>query len=156
MAADELLLQELVDYLQKFLIEKKSKWLEQHFELVHQTSFQSNAFSDLRRFCTDAMTKSPEKMLNSLNHASFPEESLISLIERDDLQMEEIQVWDHVLRWGLVRNPTLNPDPTTWSEDHFKTMETTLQHCLPLVKFFSLSSEEFFEKVHPYEKLLKP
>src|SRR6266498_2799987 len=34
-------------------------------------------------------------------------------------------------------------------------MEDTLQHCLPLIRFFSLSSEDFFQKVHPYKKLLK-
>src|SRR5438034_3195023 len=33
-------------------------------------------------------------------------------------------------------------------------MENTLQHCLPLIRFFSLSSEDFFQKVRPYEKLL--
>ncbi|GBC40697.2 BTB/POZ protein [Rhizophagus irregularis DAOM 181602=DAOM 197198] len=46
-------------------------------------------------------------------------------------------------------------DPTTWSDNDFKTMESTLQHCLPLVRFFSLSSEDFFKKVRPYKKLLK-
>ncbi|EXX62537.1 uncharacterized protein OCT59_025426 [Rhizophagus irregularis] len=39
LAADELLLQELVDYLQKYLIENKYEWMEQHFELIHRTSF---------------------------------------------------------------------------------------------------------------------
>ncbi|GBC39600.2 BTB/POZ protein [Rhizophagus irregularis DAOM 181602=DAOM 197198] len=34
-AADELLLQEIVEYLQNYLIENKSEWIEQHFEL-HQ------------------------------------------------------------------------------------------------------------------------
>ena len=35
----KLLLHELVDYLQTYLIENKADWLEQHFELIHQTSF---------------------------------------------------------------------------------------------------------------------
>uniref|UniRef100_U9SUV3 TLDc domain-containing protein n=1 Tax=Rhizophagus irregularis (strain DAOM 181602 / DAOM 197198 / MUCL 43194) TaxID=747089 RepID=U9SUV3_RHIID len=34
-------------------------------------------------------------------------------------------------------------------------MENTLQHYLPLIRFFSLSSDEFIQKVHPYKKLLK-
>ncbi|RGB40690.1 hypothetical protein C1646_380747 [Rhizophagus diaphanus] len=69
--------------------------------------------------------------------------------------MKEIEIWDHVLKWGLEKNPTLLPDPTTWSDDDFKMMENTLQHCLPLIRFFSLSSEDFFQKVRPYKKLLK-
>ncbi|GES93605.1 hypothetical protein GLOIN_2v1882540 [Rhizophagus clarus] len=104
-AANVLHLQELVDYLQKYLIENKSEWLEQHFG--------------------------------------------------DDLQMKEIEVWEHVLKWGLAQNPTLISDPNAWSDDDFRTMENTLQHCLPLVRFFSLSSVEFSQKVHPYKKLLK-
>jgi len=49
-AADKLLLQELVDSLQKYLIENKSEWMEQHFELTHQTCFQSNHLSELQQF----------------------------------------------------------------------------------------------------------
>ena len=33
-AADELELQELVDYLQNYLIENNSEWIEQHFEFT--------------------------------------------------------------------------------------------------------------------------
>jgi len=43
----------------------------------------------------------------------------------------------------------------TWSDNDFKMMKNTLQHCLPLIRFFSLSSEDFFQKVCPYKKLLK-
>ncbi|UZO09108.1 uncharacterized protein OCT59_029345 [Rhizophagus irregularis] len=34
-------------------------------------------------------------------------------------------------------------------------MKNTLQHCLPLIRFFSLSSEDFFQKVRPYKKFIK-
>ncbi|EXX51835.1 uncharacterized protein OCT59_005808 [Rhizophagus irregularis] len=153
-AADELLLHELVDYLQKYLIENKIEWMEQHFELIHRTSFQSNNLSELQQFCTDFMAKSPEKIFKSLDFTSLPEKSLISLIKRDDLQMKEIEVWKHVLKWGLAQNQTFISDPDTWTDENFKMMENTLQNCLPLVRFFSLSSKEFLHKVSPYKKLL--
>ena len=35
-AADVLCLQELIDYLQKYLIESKSEWMEEHFVITHQ------------------------------------------------------------------------------------------------------------------------
>jgi hypothetical protein len=69
--------------------------------------------------------------------------------------MKEIEVWEHVLKWGLGKNPKLLPDSTTWSDNDFKLMENTLQHCLPLIRFFNLSSKDFFQKVRPYKKLLK-
>ncbi|EXX62527.1 uncharacterized protein OCT59_025433 [Rhizophagus irregularis] len=154
-AAEELLLQELVDYLQKYFVENKSEWMEQHFELIHRTSFQSNSLLELQQFCTKFMANSPEKIFKSLDFTSLPEKSLVQLIKRDDLQMEEVDVWEHVLKWGLAQNPTLLPDPNTWSDDDFKKMENTLQHCLSLIRFFSLSSKEFLEKVRPYKSLLK-
>ncbi|GBC34404.2 hypothetical protein GLOIN_2v1884231 [Rhizophagus irregularis DAOM 181602=DAOM 197198] len=153
-AADELFLQELIDHLQKYLIENKPEWIGQHFELTHRTSFQSNSLLELQQFCTSFMAKSPDKIFKSLDFTSLPENSLISLIKRDDLQMREIEIWEHVLKWGLAQNPTLIPEPNTWSDNDFKTMENTLQHCLPLIRFFSLSSADFFQKVRPYKKIL--
>ncbi|EXX60368.1 uncharacterized protein OCT59_003278 [Rhizophagus irregularis] len=154
-AADELLLQEIVDYLQNYLIKNKSDWIEQHFEFIHRTSFQSNYLLGLQQFCTDLMAKSPEKIFKSLDFTSLPEKSLVQLIKKDYLQMREVKVWEHLLKWGLSQNPTLISDPNNWSDDDFKTMENTLQHYLPLIRFFSLSSKEFLQKVRPYKKLLK-
>jgi len=154
-AADQLHFQELVDYLQMYLIENEAGWIEQNFGLTCQTSFQYNSLLKLQQFCTDYMAKSPEKVFKSFDFNLLSEKSLISLIKRDDLQMKEIEVWEHVLKWGLAQNQTLILDPVTWSDDDFKIMENTLQHCLPLIRFFSLSSEDFFEKVRPYKKLLK-
>ncbi|EXX62199.1 uncharacterized protein OCT59_029212 [Rhizophagus irregularis] len=154
-AADQLYLQEIVDYLQEYLINNDYEWMEQHFGLVYQTSFQSNSLLELQNFCTNCMAKSPQKIFESFDFTSLSEKTLISLIKRDDLQMKEIEIWEQVLKWSLVKNPTLLPDPTTWSDDDFKMMENTLQHCLPLIRFFSLSSEDFFHKVRPYKKLLR-
>ncbi len=72
-AADKLLLQELVNYLQKYLIENKSEWIEQHFELIHETSFQSNNLSELQQLCMELMAKSPEKIFRSVDFTSFSE-----------------------------------------------------------------------------------
>ncbi|GBC00020.1 hypothetical protein RclHR1_03710004 [Rhizophagus clarus] len=152
--ADELHLQELVNYLQKYLIENNSEWLEQHYELIHRTSYQSKSLLEFQEFCTNLMAESPEKIFKSFDFTSLPEKSLIPLIKRDDLQMKEIEIWEYVLKWGLVQNPTLDSDPKTWSNDDFKTMKNTLQHCLPLIRFFSLTSKELAQKVRPYKKLL--
>ncbi|CAB4429975.1 unnamed protein product [Rhizophagus irregularis] len=154
-AADELILHELVDYLQTYLIENKADWLEKHFELIHRISFQSNNLLELQKFCTEFMAKSPDKIFESLDFTSLPEKSLVSLLKRDDLQMKEIEVWEHVLKWGLAQNPTVTPDPVTWTDDDFKIMENSLQYCLPLIRFYSLSSKDFLKKVRPYKKLLK-
>jgi hypothetical protein len=153
-AADKLHLQELINHLQKYLIENESEWIIQNFGFTQKISSYSNNLLELQEFCTNLLAQSPEKILLSFNSTSLTERSLISLIKRDDLQMKEVEVWEHVLKWGLAQNPTLIPDPNTWSDDDFEAMRNILQHCLPLIRFFSLSSREFSQKVRPYQKLL--
>ncbi|RGB40695.1 hypothetical protein C1646_753042 [Rhizophagus diaphanus] len=128
--------------------------MEQYFELIYQTCFESNSLLELQQYCTNFMAKFPEKIFKSLDFISLSEKSLISLIKRDDLQMKEIEIWDHVLKWGLEKNPTLLPDPTTWSDDDFKMMKNTLRGCLLFIRFYSLSSEDLSQKVRPCKKLL--
>src|SRR2546430_10711945 len=101
-----LLLQELVNYLQKYLIENKSEWMEQNFEFTYQTSYQSNNLSEIQQFCSNFMTKFPEKIFKSIDFTSLPENVLVQLIEKDDLQMKEIEVWEYVIKWGLAQNST--------------------------------------------------
>ncbi|EXX56543.1 hypothetical protein RirG_215220 [Rhizophagus irregularis DAOM 197198w] len=153
-AADALHLKELADDLQEYLIEDKCEWMERHFELTHRTSFQSNSLSRLQKFCTDLMAKSPKKVFKSFDFTSLPEKSLVQLIRRDDLQMKEVEIWEYVLKWGLEKNHTLLPDPKTWSDNDFQRMKNTLQHYLPSIRFFSLSSDELVQKIDPYKKLL--
>ncbi|EXX59208.1 BTB/POZ protein [Rhizophagus irregularis DAOM 181602=DAOM 197198] len=119
-SADNFHLQELVNYLQKYLIENKSEWIVQNFEFTQQISSKSDNLLELQEFCTKLIAQSPEKLLLSFNFISLSKKSLISLIKRDDLQMKEVEVWEHVLEWGLAQNQTLIPDPKTWSDDDFK------------------------------------
>ncbi|GES76320.1 carbohydrate-binding module family 13 protein [Rhizophagus clarus] len=69
-------------------------------------------------------------------------------------QMNEIQVWEHVIKWGLAQNPELPSDPTNFSKDDFNTLKNTLQQCIPYIKFRNLTSKEFLKKVKPYRKAL--
>ena len=68
--------------------------------------------------------------------------------------MNEIQVWEHVLKWGLAQNPELPTNPTDFSKDDFKILKNTLQQCVPFVKFRNLTSKEFTDGVLPYKKIL--
>src|SRR5204863_4325576 len=114
-AASEFGLQTLISYLQSFLIENKTTWMEQNFSLIYQTSFKHDSFLELQKFCTDLISNEPELIFNSSDFTSISEKSLVSLIQNDKLQTSEIQVWDHVLKWGLAQNPELSSDPTSFS-----------------------------------------
>jgi hypothetical protein len=71
-----------------------------------------------------------------------------------NLQMDEIQVWEHVLKWGLAQNPELPSDPTSFSKDDFNSLKNTIQHCIPFIKFYNLTSKEFMDRILPYKATL--
>ncbi|GBB98673.1 hypothetical protein RclHR1_32990001 [Rhizophagus clarus] len=153
-AASELSLQELITHLQSFLIKDKNNWIKQNFNLIFQTSFNNDSFLKLQSFCTELMTKEPEKIFNLIDFNSISEKCLISLIQNDNIQMDDIKVWENVLKWGIAQNPELPSDPSNYSKDDFNLLKNTLQQCIPFIKFYNLTSEEFLNKVYPYKKII--
>ncbi|CAB4417835.1 unnamed protein product [Rhizophagus irregularis] len=153
-AASELSIQELVLYLQFFLIENKVNWIENNFNFVYQTSFENDSFLELQKYCINLISKEPIKIFKSLNFSSISEKLLISIIQNDNLQINEIQIWENVLKWGLAQNPELPSDITNFSKDDFNTLKNTLQQCIPFIKFYNLTSKEFVDKIFPYKEIL--
>jgi hypothetical protein len=153
-ASNELSLQELIIHLQSFLIENRKNWMEQNFGLIYKTSFENNSFSNLQNFCTELISKEPKTVFNSIDFISLSEKSLISLIKHDDFQMNVIEIWEHVLKWGIAQNPELPSDPSSYSKEDFNTLRDTLQQCIPFIRFYNLTPKEFVDKVYPYKKII--
>ena len=71
--ANELSLQELIPHLQFFLIKNRKNWMEQNFNLIFQTSVENDSFLELQKFCTELMSKEPDKILKSPDFTSISE-----------------------------------------------------------------------------------
>ncbi|GES83726.1 carbohydrate-binding module family 13 protein [Rhizophagus clarus] len=152
-AANELSLQELIPHLQSFLIENKMNWMKQNFNLVYQTSFKNNSFLELQKFCTELISKKPEKIFDSPDFTSISEKVLITLVQHDKNQMSEAQVWEYALKWGIAQNPGLSSDPLNYSNDDFNTLKDTLKQCITFIKFTKFTSKEFLNKAYPYKEI---
>jgi hypothetical protein len=79
---------------------------------------------------------------------------LISLIRHDKIRLNEVQVWNYVLEWGIAQNSRLSSDPSNYSNDDFNVLKNTLEKCIPFIKFINLTSREFLNNVFPYRKIL--
>uniref|UniRef100_U9V4Q2 TLDc domain-containing protein n=1 Tax=Rhizophagus irregularis (strain DAOM 181602 / DAOM 197198 / MUCL 43194) TaxID=747089 RepID=U9V4Q2_RHIID len=153
-AASELNLQELVTYLQFFLVKNKTSWMEKNFNFVYQTSFENDSFPELQKYCIELISKEPDKIFKSPDFTSIPEKLLISIIQNDNLQTSEVQIWEHVLKWGLAQNPKLPSEITNFSKDDFNTLINILLQCIPFIRFYNLTSKEFVDKVFPHREIL--
>ncbi|RIB22076.1 hypothetical protein C2G38_1031715 [Gigaspora rosea] len=157
--ANEFLLEELTTFLEKHLIEEKSHWLRLHFTQIYQKSFQNNQFQNLQKWCNDFLVKYPTKIFeifDSEYFTSLQENALLSLIKRDDLQMEEIKVWNYVIKWGVAQNPDLpSSGPENWTSENFLALKIKLQNCLPHIRYFQIPIDDIVDNIEPYQTILE-
>ncbi|CAB4441945.1 unnamed protein product [Rhizophagus irregularis] len=142
--------EEVVSYLESQLIRQHRKWLHENFELVHRTSQQHGILVD---FCTNATMNMLEKFLSD-DFCEIKEAVLVELLKSHKLKLDEFEIWNRVLKWGLAKHPSLNPDPKVWSPKEVEAFSMTLENILPLIQFFQFSSDQFTKSVRPYRKIL--
>ncbi|RHZ85556.1 hypothetical protein Glove_64g79 [Diversispora epigaea] len=147
-------LEELVARLQTFLIENHASWLKLNFSKIYNLSFQTD-FKALQNFCNDIIAKYPNLIFESKDFNTLPEAALVSIIQKDNLQLEESKVWDYVIQWGIAQNKNLPLNLDDWIEKDFQILKRTLQHCLPHIRYFQISNEHIMEKIYPYQQILE-
>ncbi|RHZ85724.1 hypothetical protein Glove_61g14 [Diversispora epigaea] len=155
-ASNEFELNELVEYLQTHLINNCASWLRLNFARVYQTSYQVKNLEIIKDFCNDIIVKHPNTVFESDNFHSLPEDALVSILKRDDLQLEEGKIWKYIIQWGKAKNSNLPTRLDKWTNDNFLTLKNDLKECLPHIRYFSFSHEDIFEKLFPYQQLLEP
>ncbi|RHZ84607.1 hypothetical protein Glove_79g67 [Diversispora epigaea] len=153
MTANQFQLEELVTRLQTFLIENHPSWLKLNFSKIYNLSFQTD-FKALQNFCDGIIAKRPNLIFESTDFNTLPEAALVSIIQRDDLQLEESKIWDYVIQWGTSQNKTLPSNFNDWIDKDFQILKNTLQQCLPHIRYFQISSGNIIEKVFPYQQIL--
>ncbi|RHZ48302.1 hypothetical protein Glove_553g35 [Diversispora epigaea] len=153
MTANQFQLEELVERLQTFLIEKHLSWLKLNFSKIYNSSFQTD-FKTLQNYCNNIFAVHPDLIFESNDFNTLPEAALVSLIQRDDLQLEESKIWDYVIQWGTAQIKTLPSNIDDWIDKDFQILKHALQKCLPHIRYFQISSENIMEKVYPYQQIL--
>ncbi|CAG8558745.1 11922_t:CDS:2 [Gigaspora rosea] len=146
---------DLVNSIQSFIIEQHGNWLNEHFAHIYHVSNKYETFEQLRAFCSHTVNNSPEVVFLASDFTSLPEKLLREILVRDDIKIDEVELWNYLLKWGLDKNPSLKSDPSLWSPDDVESLAKTLQDCLPLVRFFQFSAKNYRNHLLPYKKLLK-
>ncbi|GBC11620.2 BTB/POZ protein [Rhizophagus irregularis DAOM 181602=DAOM 197198] len=84
-AADELHLQELVDYLQNYLIENESEWMEQHFgftqQIINETEEILGGYNPLEWETTNSWGKTEDSFIFSFKDKNVKNATLSNVID---------------------------------------------------------------------------
>ncbi|CAG8608533.1 4549_t:CDS:2 [Ambispora leptoticha] len=61
--------------------------------------------------------------------------------------MDEIEIWNLIIKWGIINTPTLGKQHVSkWTPQNFTALEKTLHPCIPLIRYSSISSDDYLKK----------
>ncbi|CAG8592862.1 31528_t:CDS:2 [Gigaspora margarita] len=151
-ACKELCLLELFEYMQDYLLKNMSEAMQHNFSLVQNiTSQHNNTFPKLKRFAKKIIDHNPHWVFKADDFNTLEQHILISLLQRDDLLIEEIDVWDAVVQWGIANTSSLPIIKDDWTKDDYLNLGATLEPCIAHIKFGQITSEDFFQRVAVYK-----
>ncbi|PKC72794.1 BTB-domain-containing protein [Rhizophagus irregularis] len=113
-ASDELLLEELVEYLRNYLIEYQRNWVQKNLVLVLNTACKLTSCMILQDYCFEIICLNSELLITSDNFLSLDKHIFYDLLERENLLIKEIVAWDHLIRWGIEQTPGLESENSTY------------------------------------------
>ncbi|KAG9292656.1 hypothetical protein G9A89_003407 [Geosiphon pyriformis] len=154
--ADELILENMIDHLEDYLIEHRAKELEVNFATLQKTSFMYDSFKKLQKFCTEIAAENPAIVFNSQDFTSLSENALVSILTQDEINIKESEIWEKIVEWGVAK---LDSDIQTkkvlyWTDENFNAFKESIERLLPLIRFFNISSVDFYHKVKPFARIL--
>src|SRR5437763_8047415 len=148
-ACDELNFNELVEDLQNHLLNQHKEWIQQNPIYFYKISSKHQTFDLLQGYCDD----NPELLLNSGDMVLMEKSTLITILKRDILGLDEINIWDHIIQWGIGQNQELRKDISEWNEEDFKILKDILKDIIPLVRFNQIKSKDFSKKITPFQRI---
>ena len=121
------------------------------------TIFNQPNYGKLRRHCIESFCEEPLPIFSLDDFLSLDKDILFELIEKDHLQINEIIIWDNLIKWGINQIPELENSSSIideWTNENHEDLKNTLRNLIPLIRFLDISSDDFYDKVHPYERII--
>ncbi|RHZ84092.1 hypothetical protein Glove_85g86 [Diversispora epigaea] len=153
-ASDELILEKLFEYVQNYLIEEETAWLNQNLVKVLLIVSKLASCQQLQDYCFKSICADPDPFFTSEEFLILDKEIFLELIKRDDLGIEEIDLWDHLIKWGISQTLSiLQKDVNKFTDANFGNLKKTINPFISHIRFHEISSRDFFYKVRPYRKI---
>ncbi|RGB40518.1 BTB/POZ domain-containing protein [Rhizophagus diaphanus] len=141
-ASDELELLEIYQQLEKHLLENESDWkFPKDFITLCQFRHDDH-FSNLYQVAIDLVCRKPHLIFKSKEFLKMEEDHLIEILKRDDLKLEEIEIWDYLIKWGIKNTDSIN-NLSKWTSKDFTELEKTLHNCIPYIRFSQMPPNVF-------------
>ncbi|RIA98475.1 hypothetical protein C1645_812738 [Glomus cerebriforme] len=152
--ANEFELHSLVNYIQEFLIDNQKEFIQNNATKFLENIFQCETFELIRNYCLKIICETPDVLFEKNTFLKLSSQMIEFILKQENLALEEIEVWNNLIKWTYAQHPNINHDPSKWTKDDIEIMKRTTHRLIPLIRFQDISSDDYYEKVFPYEDLL--
>ncbi|RGB22855.1 hypothetical protein C1646_775419 [Rhizophagus diaphanus] len=152
--SDKLMLKKLAKFIEEYIIENQQRFLQNDPVGILRIISYCKVLVNLQELCLNKICSEPGILFNSDKFTQLSAPILEIILKRDDLNLNEIEIWENLIKWGLAQEQVLNQDVSKWNKDDFNIFKRILYNFIPLIRFYEISSEDYFNKVKPYEKVL--
>ncbi|CAB4377965.1 unnamed protein product [Rhizophagus irregularis] len=153
-AVDELKIQRLIICIQEYLIKHHHEFLQNNPVEILETVYQRETFTDLWNYYLEKICEKPDVLFKSDKFINLNATLLELLLKRDDLLLDEIDIWDNLIKWCFSQHSTIQQDVNKWNKEEITIMERIIHRFIPLIRIHHIPSADFVTKVYPYKEIL--
>jgi hypothetical protein len=153
-ATDEINIPTLIHYIQEYLIKNQDEFLQQSSIEILELAYQYETFTELLNLSLKKICYELDKLFSSDKFINLKPPLLELILKRDDLSLDEIIIWDNLIKWCLGQHSNISQDPTQWDENEIEIMEVTIHRFIPLIRIDHISSVDFINRVYPFKEIM--
>ncbi|CAJ0635017.1 7957_t:CDS:2 [Entrophospora sp. SA101] len=152
---DELLLDELIDEIQNYLVRTKSTYIEDKMSIVFQLVVKLKSCNMLQNHLLEIISLNISQYIESDDFLTLEYSAVELILKRDDLNVQEVDLWNFLINWGMANSNRLYDDELDkWTTADYEELQSQIKNLICLIRFTTMKSHEYSRNVYPYRKLL--
>ncbi|CAI2185029.1 7122_t:CDS:2 [Funneliformis geosporum] len=153
-ACDELMLHELAEHIQEYLIQRKPEWMNENLVTILRSTWLIPTCNTIKQLCIEKICDDPWLLFASDQFYRVEEEILIAILQREDLNLPEVYIWNNVIKWATAQlDVELDSDVSKWNLEDFALLKGKMNRCLLYIRLNNIDMEEYYRKVRPFKNI---
>ncbi|RIB18451.1 hypothetical protein C2G38_1347210 [Gigaspora rosea] len=146
-------------YVQEHLIKNHSSWLLTNLIISLNFVCQHSHFQELYDAILNSTCRNPYSLFKSDDFPLLENIALECILKSDELELEEIEIWDYLIEWCIANSKKLldqnithcsDEDIKNWSDNQFTALKETISPFIPLIRYYYIPKNYINEQIKKY------
>jgi hypothetical protein len=143
------MLKSLVIITEDFIIKNHQRFIQSDPVGVLQVIYRCEFIFNLQNVCLKIICSNPGFLFESDKFINISDYLFEIILEQDDLNLKESEILNLLIKWVLAQNMRHQA-----FNNQIVPVKTILRRFIHLIEFFEISSDDYFQKLTPYEDIL--